>query len=160
VLSTGHRLGEGERQRLVQVRAPLRTATRLVGAEDLREQVAEGGLLDGVHRRREIEALEPGGRLALSRHFHAYDVVPPAAIRVAQDLVGLRDLAEAAGRDAIARVDVGVEPPRQPAIGALHVVDRRVATNAEDDVEVHVDCRLQKFSLFPSISLHPRLRRL
>src|SRR5262249_19187805 len=64
-------------------------------------------------------------------------VVPAAPLRVDERFVGLEDLPESRGGRAVARIDVRVEFPREPLVGALDLHGRRALLQAQNQVEVH-----------------------
>ena len=127
----------GSTQRGVQVGAARVPCGLALTREHLREQIAEGALLHGVHavpRNRSPRTRPTRPRLRLI----AEHVVPPPPLRIAQGLVRLGDLLEPHRRDVVTRVDVRMKTSRQPAVGTLHVGHRRRARDAEDNVEIHI----------------------
>ena len=139
-LAAAHRLLEAERQRLVQIRAAFRRpfVPRLLAlAQDVGEQIAEGGRRRAADAHREVEPLEPdAGRLGRDGR-DAHRVVPPPPVGIAERLVRFGDLAELRRGRAVTRIDVRVIPPGQPLVRALDVALRRGPLHAEEHVIVH-----------------------
>src|SRR5262249_12514179 len=112
-------------------------ASRVALRKDVREQIAEGRGIVALHADREVEALEAERRRLLRPGAGASGVVASPAVRIAERLVSLGNLAEFLLRQPIARVDVRVMFARQPLVRALDVVQRRAAFQPEHYVEVH-----------------------
>jgi hypothetical protein len=152
VIAAANRLLEAERQRVVQIRAPLRGgfATGFIAlAEHVGEQVAERGRVSAVRADREIEALEPDCEARIRPAGQSRRVVLLPAIGIAQRLVCFGNLPELRGGHPVARIDVRVKLARQSFVGALDVAQRGAALQSEDDVEIHSsDFRIQSSDLF------------
>ena len=118
-------------------------------------------LSNGVVERRTVELDDDAGEervAAATAHLGAHPlaigaehVVAAAALRVAQRLVGDRDLLEALLGHRIAMTRVGVQLARQLAIGALDLVLGRARSHAEQLVVVSHPAQ-------PSDSARPRRR--
>ena len=142
-LAAAHRLFEGERHRLDERSAPRSGAAlgppRVALVQDVGEQIAEGRR--GLAPLALTEKSKPSNPNVDSsptvRRAEPTDVVAAAPIGIAERLVRLGDLTELGRRHPVARVDVRVIPAREPLVRALDVAKRRVAIEAEDDVEVH-----------------------
>ena len=87
-----------------------------------------------VHDVGEREALALPERRRRRAQRVAAEVVHLALLRVAQHVVGARDLLEALLRRLVG-VDVGVQLAGQRAVGLLDLLGARVARDAEDFVE-------------------------
>jgi hypothetical protein len=139
-LPAANRLLELERDRLVEIDAALRRplrALRLALVQHVGEQIAESRRVVAVDADREVEPVEAERRVAARVGPRAGRVVAATAFEVAQRLVRLRDLTELRRRHPVTRVDVRMELPRQPLVGALDVGHRGLAIDAEDHIKVH-----------------------
>ena len=92
-------------------------------------------------RGREVEALEGErrrlGGLRRRRLRRGAAVVRAPLVGMTQRLVGLDDAAEERFRLLVARVHLRVVPAGEPPVRPADVAERRTATEAEGDVEVH-----------------------
>jgi hypothetical protein len=139
-LSAADRLFEVERNRLVEIDPSLRLAAAVPCRplmKDIGEQVAEGRRVAAVDADCEVEPVEPERRGLPGRRPYAVGVVLLAQLDVAQRFLRFGNLAELSRGHAVARVDVRMEFPREPLVGALEIGLRRAAFDSEDDVEVH-----------------------
>src|SRR5262245_55511743 len=122
----------------VQIRSTLlrRIAIGALG-EDLGEQIPERRrVVDAACR--EVEALEPRALLP-SRHLNGMPrVVPRSPGRIDERLVRFEDLPEPLLCSLVARIDVGVESPREAAVRPLDLGLRGSLLYAENDVQIHV----------------------
>ncbi len=141
LLAAAHRLLEAERDRLVQIGAALRRAVVPAAHRAAWSTSANRSPKVGADAPLTLtEKSNPSnpnvaGSSAASRV--PGRVVAAAPIRIAERLVRFGDLAELRRRHAIARIDVRVEPARQPLVRALDVVKRRRRARARGDVEIH-----------------------
>src|SRR4051812_8960193 len=111
------------------------------------EQIAERRRIVAADADREVEPFEAERRTAPRLLGRAGQVIAAAAVGIDQRFVGLGDLPKLRLGLAIARVDVGMIPTRQPLVRTLDVGDRRAALNAENYVEVHRSLRTSDFVL-------------
>ena len=123
----------------MQVRAALHAARRRRAAllEHIGEQITERGRGITTDANGKVETFEAESHSVHRDRGTADRVVAMASLRIDQRFVRFRDTTELLRRNAVARIDVGVEFSRKPLVRALDVSGVRLSLHSEQQIEIH-----------------------